>query len=41
MATRNLTRKFLEMRNNAKANRSLGVQEDQYEEDHEGGLLKV
>lgn len=38
MATRNLTKKFLEIRNAAKANRSLGVKD---EHDDDGGLLKV
>jgi hypothetical protein len=38
MATRNLTKKFLEIRNAAKANRHLGVKEDHHDE---SGLLKV
>jgi len=42
MATRNLTKKFIEIRNSAKANRSLGVHhDDHYDEDGDGGLLKV
>ncbi len=38
MATRNLTKKFLEVRNAAKANRHLGVKDDHHDE---SGLLKV
>ena len=37
MATRNLTKKFLEIRNAAKANRSLGVKDEGHDDD--GGLL--
>lgn len=36
MATRNLTKKFIEIRNSSKSNRGTGQ-----DEDHDGGLLKV
>jgi hypothetical protein len=39
MASRNLTKKFLEIRNAAKANRSIGKHFD--ETDGDKGLLKV
>lgn len=38
MATRNLTKEFIKIRNAAKANRSLGVHDD---DGGESGLLKV
>jgi hypothetical protein len=39
MATRNLTSKFVQLRNAAKANRHLGVKGDEHHD--ESGLLKV
>ncbi len=41
MATRNLTKRFVELRNGAKANRSLGVTRESDAGDGESGLLKV
>jgi hypothetical protein len=42
MATRNLTKKFFELRNSAKASKSLGITKDDSEESGgESGLLKV
>lgn len=38
MASRNLTKKFIELRNGAKASRNLGMRD---ESDGESGLLKV
>lgn len=42
MASRNLTKKFVELRNAAKASRSLGITKDEGDESGgESGLLKV
>jgi len=41
MATRNLTKKLIDIRNAAKANRTLRVRDDTGSEESDSGLLRV